>query len=142
MGERADSSSYDGGTIDYGGTQAALADLPVGAVSDAALPALLADEPLSTLPGALGTLTLAQILPESALLAPVQDTAIECLSADTLSALAVDELCETALPEALAAAPLSDWADALEALPLADLLGEEATENRVLHALEGATFGE
>ena len=142
LGDLADSSIYDGVTIDYGGTQAALADLPVGAVSDAALPALLADEPLSTLPAALGTLTLAQVLPESALLAPVQDTAIECLSADTLSALAVDELCETALPEALAAAPLSDWADALEALPLADLLGEEATENRVLRALEGATFGE
>ena len=142
LGDLADSSIYDGVTIDYGGTQAALADLPVGAVSDAALPALLADEPLSTLPGALGTLTLAQVLPESALLAPVQDTALEALSDDTLSALTVGSLCETPLPEALAAAPLSDWADALNDLPLADLLGEEAMESRVLRALEGATFGE
>lgn len=142
LGELADNSIYDGVTIDYGGTQTALSDLPVGAAADTVFLSALSEEPLCTLPGALGTLTLAQVLPESALLAPVQDTAIECLSADTLSALAVDELCETALPEALAAAPLSDWADALEALPLADLLGEEATENRVLRALEGATFGE
>ena len=70
LGDLADSSIYDGVTIDYGGTQAALADLPVGAVSDAALPALLADEPLSTLPGALGTLTLAQVLPEARCLPP------------------------------------------------------------------------
>ena len=142
LGDLADNSIYDGVTIDYGGTQTALSDLPVGAATDTVFLSALSEEPLCTLPAALGTLTLAQVLPESALLAPVQDTAIECLSADTLSALAVDELCETALPEALAAAPLSDWADALEALPLADLLGEEATENRVLHALEGATFGE
>ena len=142
LGDLADNSIYDGVTIDYGGTQTALSDLPVGAATDTAFLSALSEEPLCTLPAALGTLTLAQVLPESALLAPVQDTAIECLSADTLSALAVDELCETALPEALAAAPLSDWADALEALPLADLLGEEATENRVLRALEGATFGE
>ena len=143
LGDLADSSVYDGVTIDYGGAQTALADLPVGAVSDAALPALLADEPLSTLPAALGTLTLAQILPESALLAPVQDTAIECFSADTLSALAVDELCETALPEALSDAPLSEWTDAVAGLPLADLLGKEALEqDRVLRALEGASFGE
>ena len=142
LGDLADNSIYDGVTIDYGGTQTALSDLPVGAATDTVFLSALSEEPLCTLPAALGTLTLAQVLPESALLAPVQDTAIECLSADTLSALAVDELCETALPEALAAAPLSDWADALEALPLADLLGEEATENRVLRALEGATFGE
>ncbi len=142
LGELADNSIYDGVTIDYGGTQTALSDLPVGAATDTVFLSALSEEPLCTLPAALGTLTLAQILPESALLAPVQDTAIECFSADTLSALAVDELCETALPEALAAAPLSDWADALEALPLAALLGEEATENRVLRALEGATFGE
>ena len=72
----------------------------------------------------------------------MQDTALEALSDDTLSALTVGSLCETPLPEALAAAPLSDWADALNDLSLADLLGEEAMESRVLRALEGATFGE
>ena len=142
LGDLADNSIYDGVTIDYGGTQTALADLPVGAAADTALLSALADEPLCALPAALGTLTLAQVLPESALFAPVQDTALEALSDDTLSALTVGSLCETPLPEALAAAPLSDWADALNALPLADLLGEEAMESRVLHALEGATFGE
>ncbi len=142
LGDLADNSIYDGVTIDYGGTQTALADLPVGAAADTALLSALADEPLCALPAALGTLTLAQVLPESALFAPVQDTALEALSDDTLSALTVGSLCETPLPEALAAAPLSDWADALKALPLADLLGEEAMESRVLRALEGATFGE
>lgn len=142
LGDLADNSIYDGVTIDYGGTQTALADLPVGAVADTALLSALADKPLRALPAALGTLTLAQALPESALFAPVQDTALEALSADTLSALTVGSLCETPLPEAFAAAPLSDWADALNDLPLADLLGEEAMESRVLHALEGATFGE
>lgn len=142
LGDLADNSIYDGVTIDYGGTQTALADLPVGTVADTAFLSAFADEPLCALPAALGTLTLAQALPESALLAPVQDTAFEALSSDTLSALTVGSLCETALPEALAAAPLSDWADALNDLPLADLLGEEAMENRVLRALEGATFGE
>ena len=142
LGDLADNSIYDGVTIDYGGTQTALSDLPVGAATDTAFLSALSEEPLCTLPAALGTLTLAQVLPESALLAPVQDTAIECLSADTLSALAVDELCETALPEALAAAPLSEWTDAVAGLPLADLLGEEAMEqDRILRALEGATFG-
>ena len=142
LGDLADNSIYDGVTIDYGGTQTALADLPVGAAADTALLSALADEPLCALPAALGTLTLAQALPESALFAPVQDTALEALSDDTLSALTVGSLCETPLPEALAAAPLSDWADALNDLSLADLLGEEAMESRVLRALEGATFGE
>ncbi len=144
LGDLADNSIYDGVTIDYGGTQTALSDLPVGAATDTVFLSALSEEPLCTLPAALGTLTLAQVLPESALLAPVQDTALENLSNETFGAISVSELCPAdTLPEALSDAPLSEWTDAVAGLPLADLLGKEALEqDRVLRALEGATFGE